>query len=355
MEGESASGGSSPVASHVQLSDCIEELLKFVLQSSIDGTPGLDIGLSKDYCSGLLKDEPSSDIHILLAPHIYQGVPPYPLYKCLASALLQFITSGCFCWTYEEVPLNCEDISLIQTEEKWKKLILDKGSELKNMLKSINLELHVQEPFFSQLNDGVKTIEGRCSVDNYNRIQSGALILFNKCLLSEVQDIHHYASFMEMLEAEGLEKVLPGVVTIQEGVQIYRKFYTEEKERSNGVIALCICRPATRPDIVLAEIISGLSYDGIQRLLGLKKTAGTISEALPPARSTLLSSFMLPHKSNVKSCTLTDGARALAKHGNRNSSNYWGKLEGNVRRISGAVRGGWSFKEMEALGLALFM
>lgn len=56
---------------------------------------------------------------------------------------------------------------------------------------------------------------------------------------------------------------------------------------------------------------------------------GTIPQMLPPPRSTLLSSFTLPHKHEVKGCGLTDGARALAKHVNRCSSNYWGIFEGN--------------------------
>lgn len=102
-----------------------------------------------------------------------------------------------------------------------------------------------------------------------------------------------------MLEAESLVKVLPGVKTIEEGEQIYRKFYTEEKERSNGVLAICISKIATQPYVTLASILSGLGYVGIQSLLGLSHTAGTISDVLPPPRSALLSSFMLPFKPNV--------------------------------------------------------
>lgn len=43
-----------------------------------------------------------------------------------------------------------------------------------------------------------------------------------------------------------------------------------------------------------------LGYGGVQRLLGFMHTVGTIPEALPPPRSTLLSSFMSPHKPNVR-------------------------------------------------------
>ncbi|CAK9184860.1 unnamed protein product [Ilex paraguariensis] len=47
-----------------------------------------------------------------------------------------------------------------------------------------------------------------------------------------------------MLQAESLAKVLPGVETVEEGVKIYRKFYSLEKEKSNGVLAICVTKPA---------------------------------------------------------------------------------------------------------------
>lgn len=34
---------------------------------------------------------------------------------------------------------------------------------------------------------------------------------------SNLQDVHHYASFREMLESEPLSKVLPGVKSTEEG------------------------------------------------------------------------------------------------------------------------------------------
>lgn len=199
------------------------------------------------------------------------------------------------------------------------------------MLKTVDHELHVQEPFFSQLKDGLKTIEGRCAADKYSRIKSGSLILFNECLVVEVQDVHRYASFSDMLEGEGLAKVLPGVKTINEGVQIYRKFYTEEKEKSSGVLAICISKVASQPYAYLAAILSGVSYEGVQGLLGLTSTNGTIEHALPPPRSALLSSFMQPYKIDVEveGSTLTHGARALAKHAHRSGNKYWGTLDGN--------------------------
>jgi WD40 repeat protein len=43
-----------------------------------------------------------------------------------------------------------------------------------------------------------------------------------------------------MIESEGLERVLPGVSSLKEGVDVYRQFYTEEDEKVYGVVAITI-------------------------------------------------------------------------------------------------------------------
>ncbi|KAL9233178.1 hypothetical protein vseg_008208 [Gypsophila vaccaria] len=318
----------SPGVSPVKLNDCIiQHLLNFILHSSINNSLGFDLGLSLDFSDDLLKHHDDHEVDDCCGSS--EGVPLYPLYKSLASALNQWITSGSSITVLETVSPMSEDDSLKELRDNWNDLVSLKGSELVSLLNSISFELHVQEPYFTQLKDGLKTVEGRCAVGDYNRIQPGDLLFFNKCLMLEVQDVHRYASFSEMLEAESLEKVLPGVMTIEEGERIYRQFYSKEKEQLNGVLAICVSKPASQPYKVLSDIIVGLGYKGIQRLLGLKHTVGTIPEGLPPPRSTLLNSFMLPQNSDVKGCSLTDGARALSKHVNRCCSQYWGKLEGN--------------------------
>ncbi|KAL6582116.1 hypothetical protein OROMI_006130 [Orobanche minor] len=56
---------------------------------------------------------------------------------------------------------------------------------------------------------------------------------------------------------------------------------------------------------------------------------GTAPELLPPPGSTLLSTFLAPHTPDVKGSTLTNGARALAKHANRSREGYWGVFHGS--------------------------
>lgn len=61
------------------------------------------------------------------------GVPPYPLYKRLASALHRSVVSRVFCRTYKNVALIHEDSLLKKKEEQWSELILKRGSELVNV------------------------------------------------------------------------------------------------------------------------------------------------------------------------------------------------------------------------------
>ncbi|XP_057807676.1 uncharacterized protein LOC131022230 isoform X2 [Salvia miltiorrhiza] len=315
---------SSPGVEPVELKDCVEELLKFTLISSIQGK--IQIGLSNEYCADLLRDDPSAPLH---TNAVSGGVPSYPLYKRLASSLYQSICSGALCTSYKELIPSDEELNHRKKDEEWNKMIVEKGSALLSVLREVNFELHVQEPFFSLLSDGVKTIEGRCAVGDYKRIRAGHVLLVNKCLTLQVQDVRKYSSFCEMLEVESLASVLPGVTNIEEGVQTYRNFYSEEKERSNGVLAIHVRTPTSQLRVITASIVSGLSYGGVQKLLGFVETAGTNPELLPPPTSTLLSTFSSPHNPDFKGSMLTNGARALAKHVNRSCEGYWGPLHGS--------------------------
>ncbi|XP_042044352.1 uncharacterized protein LOC121790131 isoform X2 [Salvia splendens] len=312
MEEEHEHPPPSPGIPPVELRDCIEELLKFTLTSSIQGKT--QTGLSNEYCAHLLRDDPSNPLYT--HADVSGGVPSYPLYKRLALSLYQSISSGVLCSYQELIPAH-EEPNCRKKDEEWNKILAEKGSAL------------LSEPFFSLLSDGVKTIEGRCAVGDYKRIRAGHVLLVNKCLTLQVQDVRQYSSFREMLEVENLANILPGVTSIEEGVQIYRNFYSEEKERSNGILAICVQAPTTQLRDIAASILSGLGCGGVQKLLGFVETVGSNPESLPPAPSTLLSTFLSPHNPDVKGSILTNGARALAKHVNRSSEGYWGLLHGS--------------------------
>uniref|UniRef100_A0A1J3J009 ASCH domain-containing protein n=1 Tax=Noccaea caerulescens TaxID=107243 RepID=A0A1J3J009_NOCCA len=178
--------------------------------------------------------------------------------------------------------------------------------------------------------DGIKTVEARCFEAEYDRLQQrGSMVMINKCLMFEVLEVHKFPSFYELLKAESPEKVLPGVETVDEGMQMFRELYDVDPEKISGVVAIHLTKSVVQPCVALAHILSGLSYTGVQSLLGLSHTIGSIFHALPPPRSILHSSFMLPYRPKVKGSTLSHGARALAKHVDRSSDRFWGVLHGD--------------------------
>ncbi|XP_020584463.1 uncharacterized protein LOC110027395 isoform X3 [Phalaenopsis equestris] len=268
-------------AAPVFLSDSFEELLRFTLSASLVQDSEVSLGFSHEYCENLLRDDPfSSSSHI--STIAVGGVPEYPLYKNLARALESCIRSGKFFRDLCSVKGLREDESFRLKQKEFDRLIAEKGAELVNIMEDVEFELHVQEPLFSQLKEGLKTAVGRCATEDYNRISAGALLLFNRCLLLEVQDVRRYGSFSEMLEVE-LANALPGIQSVEEGVGA---------------------------------------------LLGMMHTAGTVSDALPPPKSQLLSSFMKLYRPNSEGSTLTDAARSLAKHTHRSSEGWWGSFRG---------------------------
>ncbi len=103
------------------------------------------------------------------------------------------------------------------------------------------MKKHLSEPWFSLVRDGKKTIEGRL---NKGEFVKGMVIEFwngDESFHCIVEKVVEYPSFRVMAFMEGIEKVLPGVSSVEEGVAIYRKFYSEEDEKK-GVVAISLKR-----------------------------------------------------------------------------------------------------------------
>jgi ASC-1-like (ASCH) protein len=96
------------------------------------------------------------------------------------------------------------------------------------------------EPWFGKICNSQKRIDGR-SGPKYDTIRVGDKISFDcklKSVLCKVTRVTRYPSFYHLLMTEGLDNVLPGIKTIEEGLKIYKRFYSEEFERQHGVIAI---------------------------------------------------------------------------------------------------------------------
>lgn len=104
-------------------------------------------------------------------------------------------------------------------------------------------EIHCQEPWFSKIKNGLKTIEGRKFSDKYASLKPGEILRFyceNNSFLTEVVKVVPYRSVEEYLDTEGFENVLPGTKTFEEALDIYLGFHNNETNHPGGFLAIHI-------------------------------------------------------------------------------------------------------------------
>lgn len=106
---------------------------------------------------------------------------------------------------------------------------------------------HLSEPWFSLTKLSLKTVEGRLRKGDFASMAIGDHITFTntefgftRAFVSEIIDLRVYPSFRAYLEQETLARTLPGIETLDDGLAIYRRYYTEEDEQRYTVLALTL-------------------------------------------------------------------------------------------------------------------
>ena len=102
---------------------------------------------------------------------------------------------------------------------------------------------HRKEPYYTFVKNGQKTVEGRLIKGKYAEMNVGDHIVVQKedeseSFEVEITALNKYLTFRDMLMSEGLTNVLPDAGDVDDGVSIYRQFYTKEQEVEYGVIAI---------------------------------------------------------------------------------------------------------------------
>lgn len=91
-------------------------------------------------------------------------------------------------------------------------------------------------PLLDYIRDGLKTVEGRKYSERYRSIKKDDIIKFvarnEKPVYVRVTYVHKYKTLEDYLIEETIEKTLPCVKTIDDGLKIYNK-WTSEKERND--------------------------------------------------------------------------------------------------------------------------
>ena len=106
-------------------------------------------------------------------------------------------------------------------------------------------EKHLSEPWFSLIKLKIKKVEGRLNTGDFSKMAVGDRILFKnsdmgfeRTMLVEIKKITSYADFRTYLEKETLERCLPGIDSIEEGLNVYYKYYKMRDEIAHGIKAI---------------------------------------------------------------------------------------------------------------------
>ena len=103
----------------------------------------------------------------------------------------------------------------------------------------------LNSPWFEYIKEGSKVYEGRCNWKQASQYTIGDILNISHHtdpleppFAVEIIDIHKFDTFETALTTLGLSKVLPGIETIEEGIQIYLKYYRLSTQLENGVLII---------------------------------------------------------------------------------------------------------------------
>jgi ASC-1-like (ASCH) protein len=103
---------------------------------------------------------------------------------------------------------------------------------------------HLNDPWFSLVAVGCKTIEGRLHRDDWATMEEGDQIDWYNDDFSLKREFRtlilkkrKYPCLTSYLNTEGLEKTLVTIDNIQDGVKLYHIYYKPTDEKTYGVVA----------------------------------------------------------------------------------------------------------------------
>jgi len=148
--------------------------------------------------------------------------------------------------------------------------------------------IYVHSPWFEALFRGDKLHEGRCNMRNSAKMQIGHILEIglakdNKRVITQatfqrkIKNILKFKSFEEALQTLPLQRVLPGVASVDDGVAIYHKYVSQENEQAHGVLMIELEPPTDKwqyPHLWLGGVCTTCGMQWQQKDAGLCRARG---------------------------------------------------------------------------------
>lgn len=107
----------------------------------------------------------------------------------------------------------------------------------------VHYEKHCAEPWISHIASGMKRVEGRLKKSTFAQMQPGDTVTWfdgEKRVNTVITGFREYPNFKAYLEAEGVDKVLPGVEGLENGLAVYYGYFSEEDRAKYPVYAILV-------------------------------------------------------------------------------------------------------------------
>ena len=108
----------------------------------------------------------------------------------------------------------------------------------------MNYKKHLSEPWFSLIKLKLKTVEGRLNKGDFTKMKIGDTIIFYnndfdyREITVKITKTNNYYTFRNYLQKETLKKTLPGFTNLEEGLNVYFKYFTKEQESQHKIKAI---------------------------------------------------------------------------------------------------------------------
>jgi hypothetical protein len=110
------------------------------------------------------------------------------------------------------------------------------------------------------------------------------------------------------------------------------KHWLQSKRDKALILVNAITRTPHAALVLIDSLFRVLGHRGVQQLLGLRTTKGTVDTSLPPSALALLCAFEATHaeSNSASAAAMTVGARAWTKHCHRSADGWWGISRGGT-------------------------
>jgi ASC-1-like (ASCH) protein len=115
--------------------------------------------------------------------------------------------------------------------------------------------ISVNSPWFEYLKAGTKTFEGRRYSVRYT-VGDKLLVRHHTDTTQEpfvltITSVNKFPSFEDALRVLPLCRVLPGVETVEDGIEVYKKFVSLKTQATDGIVMLGVGQLKTPPKFVV--------------------------------------------------------------------------------------------------------